>query len=234
MDRAQELYRRTVTDLAPAAATNPLVELVEAGTAPVPALARVAAEEYRIIRSDRRSFAFLAARFAEAPAGLPAVLGTVTGVRAAEPGAAGAFFLGLAAGEGRALDLLTPFAAAVGLSPADLAAYRPRPAAQQYPHYLAWLAQSGTLAETVLALLANFGFWGGYCARLAAALPGRYGLSPEATAFFHYFAELPPDFESTALTLLQAALDAGDSAADAHHAAVLMQHYEAAFWAAVL
>ncbi|MGW4382214.1 thiaminase II/PqqC family protein [Kitasatospora sp. NPDC004531] len=213
---ARELYERTVAELAPAAARNRLVELVEAGTAPVESLRRIAGEEDRIIRSDRRSFALLAARFADSgPAAAP-------------------FFLGLAEGEGQALDLLPPFAAAVGLSPADLAAYRPRPAAQSYPHYLAWLAQFGALSETVLALLANFGFWGGYCARLAAALPEHYGLSPEATAFFRFFATLPPDFEATALGLLQSALDAGESADRARHAARLMQSYEASFWSAML
>ncbi len=215
MTSARELYERTVAELAPAAAGNRLVELVEAGAAPREALRRIAGEEHRIIRSDRRSFALLAARFADR-------------------GRAAPFFLGLAAGEGEALGLLTPFATAVGLSPADLATYRSRPAAQTYPHYLAWLAQAGTLAETVLALLANFGFWGGYCARLAAALPRRYGLSAEATAFFAFFAALPPDFESEALALLQSALDDGESAAEARHAARLMQSYESSFWAAVL
>jgi len=213
---ARELYERTVAELAPAAAHNRLVELVEAGTAPVEALQRIAGEENRLIRSDRRSFALLTARFAESgPTAAP-------------------FFLGLSEGEGRALDLLPPFAAAVGLSPAELAAYRTRPAAQTYPHYLAWLAQFGTISETVLALLANFGFWGGYCGRLADALPRHYGLSAEATAFFRYFATLPPDFEPTALALLQAALDAGESPEDARHAAELLQAYEADFWQAVL
>ncbi|MEV7122507.1 transcriptional regulator [Kitasatospora griseola] len=216
MTSARELYERTVAELAPAAAHNRLVERVEAGTAPVGALQRIAGEEDRIIRSDRRSFALLAARFAESgPTAAP-------------------FFLGLSQGEGQALDLLPPFAAAVGLSPADLAAYRPRAAAQTYPHHLAWLAQFGTTAETVLALLANFGFWGGYCGRLAVALPRHYGLSAEATAFFRFFATLPPDFEPTALGLLQHALDEGESAEDARHAAHLMQAYEASFWAAVL
>ncbi|MFD7639310.1 transcriptional regulator [Kitasatospora sp. NPDC059795] len=216
MTSARDLYERTVAELAPAAAENRLVDLVEAGTAPVEALRRIAGEEYRIIHSDRRSFALLAARFADST-----------------PASAG-FFLGLAQGEGQALDLLPPFAAAVGLSPADLAAHRPRAAAQTYPHYLAWLAQSGALADTVLALLANFGFWGGYCARLADALPRHYGLSAEATAFFRWFATLPPDFEPTALALLQSALDTGDSPDAARHAAHLMQAYEASFWAAVL
>ncbi|MFI9788291.1 transcriptional regulator [Kitasatospora sp. NPDC051984] len=216
MTNARELYERTVAELAPAAAHNRLVELVEAGTAPVEALRRIAGEEYRIIHSDRRSFALIAARHADS-----------------SPTSA-AFFLGLSEGEGQALDLLTPFATAVGLPPADLAAYRPRPAAQTYPHYLAWLSQNGRLGETVLALLANFGFWGGYCARLAKALPVHYGLSAEATAFFRYFATLPPDFEPTALSLLQLALDEGESAEDARHAAVMMQAYEASFWAALL
>ncbi|WP_441248424.1 transcriptional regulator [Kitasatospora sp. McL0602] len=214
---AQELYEQTTAELAPAAADNRLVELVEAGSAPVDALRRIAGEEYRIIRSDRRSFALLAARFAEAA-----------------PDTADPFFLGLAQGEDQALPLLATFAAAVGLGPTDLAAYRPRPAAQVYAHYLAWLAQFGSRSEITLALLANFGFWGGYCGRIAAALPRHYGLTPAEAAFFGYFAELPPGFEPTALGILQAALDEGEDPEAARHAARMMQSYEAAFWTAVL
>ncbi|GAA0673291.1 hypothetical protein GCM10010193_27500 [Kitasatospora atroaurantiaca] len=216
MDRpsAQELYARITAELAPAAARNPTVELVESGDAPVEALRRIAGEEYRLVRSDRRSFALMAARLGDR-----------------EP--AGGLFLGLAEGEGQALGLLADFAAEVGLDAAALAAYEPHPAAQSYPHHLAWLAQFGTRSEIMLALLANFGFWGGYCARMAAALPRHYGLTAAGTAFFTFFSELPPGFEETALAVLQEGLDDGEDPVAALRAARMMQAYEAAFWEAV-
>ncbi|MER5642530.1 transcriptional regulator [Kitasatospora sp. NPDC002227] len=201
---ARELYDRIRIELGSSAS--------ELGSVDAAVLRRIAGEEYRIIRSDRRSFALLAARFAER-------------------GPAGSFFLGLAAGEGEALGLLGPYAAAVGLPPEELAAYRPAPAAQCYPHYLAWLAQFGTLSQTVLALLANFPSWSVTCARLADTVGDEYG--PEAAAFFRFFAELPPDFEPTTLALLRTALDEGESADDAAEAARLLQAYERSFWAAV-
>ncbi|MEU9133062.1 transcriptional regulator [Kitasatospora sp. NPDC048540] len=213
-DPAVELYRRTVAELTPAAARNPVVELIGSGAAPIDVLRRIAGEEYRIVRSDRRAFAALAARFGgrEPAAGL---------------------FLGLAAGEGQALGLLEGFAGAVGMDGAALRAYEPRPAAQSYPHHLAWLAQFGTRSAVALALLANFGFWGGYCARVAAALPRHYGLTEAEAAFFAFFAELPPGFERAALSVLREGLDAGEDPVEARRAAVLMQAYESAFWAAV-
>src|ERR671936_1225556 len=58
-------------------------------------LAAFAGEQQAIISSDRRSFALLASRFPEPPAG--------------------ELFLALSQGEGRALELLRAFAAAIGV-----------------------------------------------------------------------------------------------------------------------
>ncbi len=212
---ARALYALITAELSPVAAHNPFVDLVEAGSAPVEALRRIAGEEYRIIRSDRRSFALMASRLAE-------------------PTGAGELFLSLAQGEGLALGLLPAYATAVGLDTAALDAYRPRAAAQVYPHYLAWLAQFGTRSEITLALLANFGFWGGYCARIAAALPRHYDLTTADAAFFAFFADLPPGFEESALSTLQDGLDSGEDPEAALQAARMMQSYEAAFWDSLL
>ena len=70
-------------DLAPSEHENRLVPLIAAGKASRSALAALAAEQRRIIRSDWRSFLVLASR-------------------CTEPTAA-SFFAGLAAGEGMAL-----------------------------------------------------------------------------------------------------------------------------------
>jgi hypothetical protein len=64
----------------------PFLGALEAGQAPRSALEALAAEQHLVIPSDRRSFAQLAARFPEDPAG--------------------AFFLSMAEGEGLALGQL--------------------------------------------------------------------------------------------------------------------------------
>jgi hypothetical protein len=208
---ARELYARARRELASAAADNPFLDLVEAGEAPRDRLVRLAVEESRIVRSDRRSFALAASRFG------------------ADDGAA-ALLLSLAQGEARALELLERFRAALGPVATHPPVWRPSAAAQAYPHHLAWLAAFGTRSELALALLVNFGFWGGYCARLAEALPGRYGLDVREVEFFAFFATLPPGFEEQAERLLQAGLDAGEDPGTALDAARMMQAYEAAVW----
>jgi hypothetical protein len=71
---------------------NRFVDLLEAGGVPRERLTWLAGEQFRIVGSDQRSFALLAARFPEPPAG--------------------EMFLSLAQGELHALRLLSDFAAA--------------------------------------------------------------------------------------------------------------------------
>jgi hypothetical protein len=93
---------------------NHFVELVAQGSAPRERLDALACEELLIVPSDRRSFAFLAARFPEAPAG--------------------DLFLSLAQGEGVALSHLGAFARALGLdSPSALKGQCGRPRASPSP-----------------------------------------------------------------------------------------------------
>ncbi|GCD95198.1 transcriptional regulator [Embleya hyalina] len=207
---ARMLYTQVVQDLTEGA-TNRFVDRAEAGPVDVEALRRIAGEEYRIISSDGRSFALLAARF---PDSAP-------------------LFLALASGEAQALELLTPYAEAVGMGAAELRGHPPVAAAQGYPHHLAWLAQFGSRAEVALALLVNFGFWGGYCGRFARALRTHHELTEDQVAFFTFFSASPPGFEDAALTLLQTGLDGGDDQEGAKTAARLMQSYELAFWDAL-
>jgi hypothetical protein len=75
-----------VADVERSIREHPFLGALEAGQAPRSALEALAAEQHLIIPSDRRSFAQLAARFPEDPAG--------------------AFFLSMAEGEGLALGKL--------------------------------------------------------------------------------------------------------------------------------
>jgi thiaminase len=183
------------------------------GRVPRERLAVFAGEQNAIIASDRRSFALLASRFPEPPAG--------------------DLFLSLAEGEGLALQLLRAFAAAVGLGEAELGAYEPAPRPQAYGAFVAWLALNGSRTDTSLALLVNFATWRANCARVAEALRSRYGLDDEAVAFFSFFAQPPPDAEQRLLAVLDDGLAGGESAWRARGAARLLQAYELLFWDAL-
>ena len=157
---AADLIGRVRAQVRAGAGRNRFVDLLEAGDVPRDRLGWLAGEQFRIVGSDQRSFALLAARFPDPPAG--------------------ELFLSLAQGELRALRLLADFAAALGWGEGDLRGYEPRPLAQAYPAYLAWSALFGTCSGVALAMLANLEEWGGYCGRVAGALVTRYDLSEQA------------------------------------------------------
>jgi TENA/THI-4/PQQC family len=192
---------------------HPFLAALESGQAPRSALEALAGEQDRILGSDRRSFAQLAARFPGAPAG--------------------DFFLGMAQGEGQALGLLDGYIAWLGIDEEWLRAYEPDPRAQAYPAYVSWLALNGSASAVALAFLANLAAWGHNCGAVAGALRDAYGAGDEAVAFFEFFATPPPDFEAGTLAVVQAGLDAGDDPAEARHAARLLQAYELLFWDAL-
>jgi hypothetical protein len=210
---AADLVRTARQELAAAPPPNRFLDLLEAGRVPRDRLTALAGEQYRIVGSDRRSFTVLASRFPEPPSG--------------------PVFLMLAGGESEALRLLADFADALGWGEKELRGHRPHPLAQTYPAYLAWSALNGTRSGVGLAMLVNFGEWGGYCARAADALRARYDLSEEAVAFFRFFAESPPEFAEQATEMIAVGLAAGDDPAESLHAAHMMHAYELAFWAAL-
>jgi len=213
---AAELVARTRDELAGTAKairSHRFLELLRARAVPDERLRALAGEQNLIVSSDRRSFAQLAARF---PLGL-----------------AGGWFLGMAEGEGAALDLLRGLTAWLGITDEQLEAYEPRPGAQAYPAFVAWLALNGSRADVVLAFLANLAAWGENCAQVAAALRESYGAPDEAVGFFDFFANPPADFEPDALAVLDEALMAGDSPLHARRATRLLQSYELYFWDAL-
>ncbi|MFF1908015.1 transcriptional regulator [Kitasatospora sp. NPDC058218] len=219
-------------ELAPGDKPPALVAAVAAGgAAPLGALAELAAQQQRIITSDRRSLLLLATRCADRPLG--------------------AWFAALAEGESTALGLLPALAAACGSDPGRSAARPPLPGCQAYPAYLAWLALNGRPDAVAAALVANFAAWGGYCAALAEALRRRHGFDDEACAFFDFFARPATALEEQAAaalahqdvepsdpdpsaglhaaTLNAAALPAGTLTA-AREYGRLLQAYERLFW----
>ncbi|MFJ7277704.1 hypothetical protein [Kitasatospora sp. NPDC098663] len=126
-------------ELAPGDAAPALVTALADGTAPRSALAELAAQQHRIIASDRRGLLLFATRSADLPVS--------------------AWFATLAEGESAALRTLPGLAAACGLDPDELTARPPLPGCQAYPAYpayLAWLALNGEPAAAAAALVANF------------------------------------------------------------------------------
>jgi hypothetical protein len=198
------------TELAPAEHANRLVPQIEQGLAPVPLLAELGAQQARILRSDRRSLLLLAARGADTPAG--------------------GYFARLAEGESVALAALGGYAAACGLSEAELHAREPLAGCQAYAGQLAWLALNGEPAAVVLALTANFAAWGGYCAATARALRRHYGFSDAACAFFDFFATPAPELEEAAVRVVAAAGPDEDRLALGRQYGRLLQAYELMFW----
>jgi hypothetical protein len=207
---AQDLLDTIRRELAPGETANRFVPLVAQGKAPLSAIGALAAEERAIVASDWRSFLTLAAR-------------------APEPAARG-FFTALAQGESLALPMLTPLAAAAGLDEAAVRAYQPQPGCQAYPAFLAWLALNAEPAAAVLAILANFAAWGGYCATVGVGLREHYGFGDDACAFFDFFATPVPELEEQALAAVQAGLDAGVPLDAARDHGRLLQGYELMFW----
>lgn len=208
---AREAVDAARRELAPADGANRLVPVIADGKASREVLAAFAAEQQRIISSDRRSFLFLAARAASDPP-------------------VGGFFEGLAQGESRALAELEPFAAACGLDDVSMRAYEPLAGCQGYPSYMAWLALNGDPADVVLALTANFAAWGGYCATVGQALRRHYGFDDAACGFFDFFAEPSPEAEEQALLAVQSGIDAGRPSGEALRYGRMLQGYELMFW----
>jgi pyrroloquinoline quinone (PQQ) biosynthesis protein C len=167
-------------------------------------------EQCHIIPGDLRSIALLISR-CEQPAGQQ-------------------FFRDVLQGEAAALDALGPLATAVGMSPADCAAYEPAPGAQAYSAYLAYLCLYGADAEVAAALSVNFAAWGANCGRMAQALRRCYGMQEADLRFFTQFAAALPDVSPQTLALIAAGLQRDIQARRIVRAARMLQGYELLFW----
>lgn len=212
---ARELLEDTTGKLAPDPHANRLLPLIARGAARRSTLAALAHEQRHVIAADRRAFLHLAERPDAGPEST-------------------AFFALLAESEALAQDRLGAYAAACGADEARAAAYEPLADCQAYPAYVAWLALNGSPADVVLALSANFATWGGYCATIAEALRRHYGFDDEAFGFFDFFAAPAPELERSALTAVQAGLDAGRiGETEVLRYGRLLQSYEAKFWHAL-
>ncbi len=145
-------------------------------------LRALAGAQHATVSSDRRSFAVLAARF---PSGL-----------------AGAFFLGMAEGEGVALDKLRGLADWLGMTDEELRAHEPHPGAQAYPAFVAWLALNGSRADVVLAFSRTSPSGGRTAARSRPRCARPTGRGTTRSRSSTFFARPAEDFEARALEVL--------------------------------
>lgn len=191
----------------------PFVADLEAGRATLDQVADLLGEQYNIIRSDWGSFSHLVTRF--------------------DDPASRQMFGGIAGGEEIALDLLLDFAALLGRTEADLAAYEPRPRGQTYPSRVAWIALYADRASAGASFLVNFAVFGENMGRVQRALVDVYGFTEAETAFFGFFATPIPGFEDNALDVIAAGLRRGACPRDVKRSARLLQAYELDFWEVV-
>lgn len=211
--QARQLVAQLRAELEPVddqIAAAPFLAALEHHQISLDSLRAFTGEQYNILRSDLRSNAQMVSRFGAQPFG--------------------GFFLDLTTGEAEARKLLLDFARALGMTERDLQNYEPRPGAQTYPSYAAWLAFYGSKSDIAAAYLLNFPVFGTNTGRMAVALREQYGFSTKATAFFDYFAFLPPSFETDALNVIQDGLNKGASERDIRRSARLLQAYEKDFW----
>lgn len=213
---ARKLVDDLRRDLAPIETqirNHPYLTALENHQVPLSNLRAFAGEQYHIIASDLRSAAQLVARYGATPSG--------------------SFFQGILEGEIIARDYLLRFAAALGWTEADLEAYEPNPQAQTYPSYVTWMSVHASDAQVAASYVVNFAVFGENLGRMANALRTRYGFSAHDTAYFDFFAVLPPDFEPTALSVIEAGLDNCADVREIKRSARLLQAYELDFWDAV-
>jgi thiaminase len=217
MSRAEKLVEEVRQDLREVGvriAGHPYLDALEQRRIAPEKLRLFAGEQYHIVGSDLRSFALLVSRYGDT--------------------ASGRFFLDMVQGERAALEALSTFAAAVGMSESGLRAYEPTPGAQAYPSYVAWLALHASDAEVAGAFVVNLAAWGANCAAASRALQNRYGLSREQVEFFELFATPSPEFERAALDVVETGLARGVEPGLIRRAGRLLQGYELLLWDSIL
>lgn len=205
--------RRDLSEIEQRLFAHPWVEAAEEGRLTRDDLLSFAGQQERIIRSDLRSVALLVHRYGGTPSGR--------------------FFAESLKTEVTALEALGAFGRALGADAQVLQAIGPLAGAQAYTHFVAWLALYGSDAEFAAAFLVNLPAWGRNCGRLARAVRLRYGLADPDVAFFDLFAGEAPEFEQSALAVIQAGLDRGVSPLTIRWAAQLLQQYELMYWDAL-
>mmetsp|Transcript_7501 Transcript_7501/g.19317 ORF Transcript_7501/g.19317 Transcript_7501/m.19317 type:complete len:296 (+) Transcript_7501:256-1143(+) len=226
--RAEDFNRETETKLR----THPLLAAAAAGKLTMAQLRAIAGEQYRIQRTDAKSFALLAGlkTFAVPPH-------TEVGDVVLPPGTTDDFFGMLLGGEVMASGLLPAFAKGAKMTRAEMAEYDTTAMCQGYPNYWSTLALEGNRVAGAAAAAVNFPAWGEMCARLQDSLAdpslgyGYDGKDDPALGFIAFFASPIPDFDhKAAATIAESAADGGVDYETLRGHVRRLQECELMFW----
>jgi len=216
-DQAHQLVEQLRIELHPIEQqirNQPYLSALERGEVSRNNLRAFAGEQYNINQKDILSGAMMLSRFGADPASRK-------------------FFQDNVASETTALSLIIIFAKALGMTEQDLKAYEPCALAQAYPSYVASITLHESEAAVAAAFMLNFPVFGENAGRMGAALRSKYGLSKNSTAFFTFFSNLPSNFESDALAVIESGLARGVNVSLIRRTVRLLQAYELLFWQAV-
>ena len=216
MPAAADLIASLRAELAPLSAKirdHPYLASLASAAIPRDRLGLFAGEQYHIIKNDMRSFALLLSRQHDDEL-----------LR---------FLMGSVSYEAAAFEALFDFAAALGLTEADLQAYEPLAGAHAYTAFLALTAAYGAAAEMAAAFIIDLEGWGGNCRSISRSLKERYGFDALQVRFFDHFGAEDPEFEPRSLAVVATGLASGDDPRTIRRTARLMLEYELMFWDAL-
>jgi thiaminase len=143
------------------------------------------------------------------------------------------FFYGLLSGAITGYSSLMLLARRLGMGHESLEDFELDPDGFAYAGYMTWLADCGSVGETICGLAVNKPAWGQNCARLSSALRARYGFSTEETVFLDEYAGVTWEEEEALVKAVEYDLVCHVPIQRIGRAARLIQAYELRFWDAM-
>jgi len=173
--------------------THRYIQALEAGRVPREALKALAGQQYHIVSQGLQNIALILARFGHVPSRkkLNEFLQAEFAVR----------------------DAVLDFAAALGLSEADLQATPKDLEALMFSYYETFVCLYGSDADLITAFYFDAQVWIANALRVSRALRAHYGLDDAAVRFFEMYANYQPRDEDV-LPYIQSALERGASLGD--------------------
>jgi thiaminase len=173
--------------------THRYIQALEAGRVPREALKALAGQQYHIVSQGLQNIALILARFGHVPSRkkLNEFLQAEFAVR----------------------DAVLDFAAALGLSEADLQAAPKDLEALMFSYYETFVCLYGSDADLITAFYFDAQVWIANALRVSRALRAHYGLGDAAVRFFEMYANYQPRDEDV-LPYIQSALERGASLGD--------------------
>lgn len=183
-------------------------------------------EQYHIIKSDRRNFAFMISKTSD--------------------NIAAELFTDCLSVEVKALQSLVPMAKELGIINDDnyrnnnnsididniLQLYEPLAGCHAYTNYLTKLAVYGSDAEILAAILVDFPVWGANCSKISSCLKKNYSFTNSSCMFLDQFAApLPKEFIEKSNSLITRFVNFSQKEnTTIERAARLILDYELLFW----